>query len=65
MANPHGISLQKLIATEISSTQTLHVILEHFSFEMQFLLDDFKNDVTEFDDLIEGYNEVGTEGHDL
>ena len=44
---------------------TLHVIFEHFSFEMQELLDEFINERLTFDEMVERYEKIGTENHDL
>ena len=47
---------------------TLHVIFEHFSFEMQELLDAYSKDDSScdaFDTLVQRYRAIGTEGHDL
>lgn len=44
----------------------LHVVMEHFSFEMQDILDQFILDPNfGFDELKNAYREIGTEGHDL
>ena len=47
------------------TTPMLHVILEHFSFEMQQLLDGYQSGTLTFPDLLAGYAQIGTEGHDL
>jgi uncharacterized iron-regulated protein len=44
---------------------TIHVIMEHFSFDMQHLLDDFQSKMLTFDELYERYRDIGTEGHNL
>ena len=44
---------------------TLNVVMEHFSFEMQQLLDDFTSGKISFDELVYGYEAIGTEGHDI
>jgi uncharacterized iron-regulated protein len=47
------------------SSEKLHIVLEYFSFEMQFILDDFLEARTDFNGLLDAYNEIGTEGHDI
>ena len=54
--------LQKAMSEESS---TLHVVLEHFSFPMQGLLDDFQDGKVSFDELTKAYQQMGNEGHDL
>jgi len=56
------------VATSIataSSPGTLHVVFEHFSFDMQDLLDDYQEGKITFDTLVKKYNQNGSEGHDL
>ena len=43
----------------------LNVIMEHFSFEMQELLDSFQNGDLTLQELHNKYHEIGTEGHDI
>ena len=43
----------------------MHVVLGQFSFEMQYLLDDFMSEKLSVEKLIEVYEDVGTEGHDI
>ena len=45
----------------------VHVVMEHFSFEHQDLLDEYMRNGEEltFDDLCTKYQEMGEEGHDL
>jgi uncharacterized iron-regulated protein len=38
---------------------TLNIIMEHFDFEMQFLLDDYQKEKITFDELIESCKQVG------
>ena len=47
--------------------RVVHVIMEHFSFEMQQLLDDYLRNKTinTFDEFNKRYHEIGMEGHDL
>lgn len=48
-----------------NSKSKLHVVMEHFSFEMQHLLSDFQNGNIDIDQLNASYQEIGTEGHDI
>jgi uncharacterized iron-regulated protein len=59
-------NITKIVATQHSHS-TVHVIMEHFSFEMQDLLDDYiRNDVIyTFEEFKQKYREIGNEGHDL
>jgi uncharacterized iron-regulated protein len=43
----------------------VHVVLEHFNFEMQYLLDDLQAGKITLKELIRTYIEIGTEWHDL
>lgn len=43
----------------------LHVIMEHFSFELQGLLDEYMSDRIDFETLVEKYHQLGDEKHDL
>jgi len=43
----------------------VHVIMEHFSFELQDLLDEYCNGKWTFEELVQKYHELGEEGHDL
>jgi Haem-binding uptake, Tiki superfamily, ChaN len=43
----------------------LHVILEHFSFDMQPLLDRYQSGAMDFEQLVQEYNDAGTENHNL
>ena len=43
----------------------VHVILEHFSFDLQELLDEYCSGKWTFEELVERYHELGEEGHDL
>ena len=47
------------------SKNKLNVILEHFSFEMQGLLDGYQDGSMTLDQVVHKYNEIGTEGHDI
>ena len=39
--------------------------MEHFSFEMQFLLDEYIQGKIQFEELKKDYETIDTEGHDL
>lgn len=41
------------------------MIFEHFSVEMQSLLDDFSCSNINIEQLCEGYKAIGTEGHNI
>ena len=43
----------------------LNVVMEHFSFEMQHLLDGYQDGSLDMDQLELKYNEIGTEGHNI
>ena len=43
----------------------LHVILECFSFEMQYLIDDFVTDKMSWEKLVEAYDFIGSEQYDI
>lgn len=64
-SNETGNSLPT--APHYQQTPKLHVIMEHFSFEMQSLLDDYTRDdhVKDFSSFMSKYEEFGTEGHDI
>jgi SAM-dependent methyltransferase/uncharacterized iron-regulated protein len=67
---PPIISFQREVQKEMNRSATknsgqLHVIMEHFSFELQSLLDQYLNDEIDFNTLKEKYYELGEEGHDL
>lgn len=64
---PQIIALQQTLQEKLKeSTQaTLNVVLEHFSFEMQNLLDEYQAGKVTFEDFVKAYHEIGTEGHDI
>lgn len=43
----------------------LHIVMEHFSFDMQSLLNDFIRQKLSFSEFKEKYRQIGSEGHDL
>jgi uncharacterized iron-regulated protein len=60
------IALQKQILLALSQTgRPLHVVMEHFSVEMQTLLDMYSQSEITLDQLYEQYKEIGTEGHNI
>ncbi|KAG7348360.1 arsenite S-adenosylmethyltransferase [Nitzschia inconspicua] len=63
---PPIISFQRQVQKEMNEqSDQLHVILEHFSFDLQDVLDRYLDDETDFDGLQEQYHAIGEEGHDL
>ena len=63
---PPIISFQREIQAEMSrQSDKLHVILEHFSFDLQELLDRYMNDEIDFEQLVDKYHLIGDEGHNL
>jgi len=58
--------LLKSMTADGCESGKLHVILEHFSMDMQCLLDTFQsNPKFSFDQLKQAYKDIGTEGHNL
>jgi uncharacterized iron-regulated protein len=51
--------------TTLAERGTLHVVFEHFSFDMQELLDQYQQGKISFDELVTKYSDIGTENHDL
>ncbi len=63
---PPIISFQREIQAEMSKqSDKLHVILEHFSFDLQELLDQYMDDEIDFEELVDRYHSMGDEGHHL
>lgn len=63
---PPIISFQREIQAEMSKqADKLHVILEHFSFDLQELLDRYMDNEIDFEQLVDEYHSVGEEGHHL
>jgi len=63
---PNIVAMQTAVLKKMSSLPgTLHVIFEHFSFEMQDILEDYQSNKITFDEMVERYQDVGTENHDL
>eukprot|EP00977_Amphora_coffeiformis_P008467 scaffold1918_cov154-Amphora_coffeaeformis.AAC.4 len=48
-----------------NESRQLHVVMEHFSFDMQSLLDEFRLGNMTFAELIAQYKAIGSEGHYL
>lgn len=67
IANFQSKLIQALTTPNLAepTTRKLHVVMEHFSFEMQPLLDDFCCRSMTFADLVKEYRTIGTEGHVL
>jgi hypothetical protein len=65
-SQPAIIAFQNEIQSRMCRQSTqLHVVLEHFSFEMDDLLRGYQDGDLNFDQLLEGYRIIGTENHDL
>mmetsp|Transcript_55002 Transcript_55002/g.61442 ORF Transcript_55002/g.61442 Transcript_55002/m.61442 type:complete len:638 (-) Transcript_55002:89-2002(-) len=63
---PPIISFQREILAEMDKqSDKLHVILEHFSFDLQKLLDRYMDGEIDFEQLVDKYHETGEEGHHL
>lgn len=63
---PPIISFQREIqATMNEQSDQLHVIMEHFSFDLQEILDQFLDGTIDFQGLVDKYHELGDEGHEL
>jgi len=61
---PPIIAFQRQVQEEMNrSSSKLHVIMEHFSFEMQPMLDRYSNGSITFEELNQEYQENGHEGH--
>lgn len=61
------IALQKTVAAAMADALVgegrLNIVMEHFSFEMQHLLDDYSSSRIDLQQLEEAYAAIGTEGH--
>ena len=59
--------MQTAILDHIASQKQgiCHLVLEHFSFEMQYLLDDFMSGKISLKELLKTYKQIDTEWHDL
>ncbi len=57
--------VQAAMVQQTPPDSTVHVVMEHFSFELQDLLDDYCDGKLTFEELVKGYHERGEEGHKL
>ena len=63
---PQIVAMQVAVLRRMASLPgTLHVIFEHFSFEMQDILENYQSKEISFDEMVERYDQIGTEGHNL
>mmetsp|Transcript_22416 Transcript_22416/g.33889 ORF Transcript_22416/g.33889 Transcript_22416/m.33889 type:complete len:589 (+) Transcript_22416:95-1861(+) len=63
---PQIVSFQGSVMEKMASLPgKLHVIFEHFSFEMQEILEEYQANHITFEEMITLYKKIGTEGHDL
>ena len=63
---PPIVALQQAIQAKMAEESSmLHVILEHFSFEMQQLLHDYQENKIDFEEMVDQYQTIGTENHNL
>jgi len=57
---------QAPVQEQQNTTTTIHIVMEHFSIEMQEILNRFQTDESYgFDELKSSYQKIGTEGHQL
>lgn len=63
---PQIVALQAAVMAKMASLPgKLHVIFEHFSFEMQEILEDYQSNEITFEEMVDRYKDIGTEGHNL
>jgi arsenite methyltransferase len=63
---PQIVAMQAAVMQKMASLPgTLHVVFEHFSFEMQEILEDYQAQKIHFDEMVVRYKQIGTEGHNL
>jgi arsenite methyltransferase len=62
---PQVIALQRAILEKQCERGPVNVVLEHFSFEMQSILDDYQAGKMTFEQVLQAYADIGTEGHDI
>lgn len=63
---PQIVAMQAAVMKKMASMPgTLHVVFEHFSFEMQEILEDYQAQKIPFDEMVVRYKQIGTEGHNL
>jgi uncharacterized iron-regulated protein len=58
-------SMVQQVSMSKNNDAQVHVILEHFSFDLQGLLDEYCSGKWTFEELVQKYHELGEEGHDL
>lgn len=59
------IALQKEVLQSMIGENKVNVIMEHFSFEMQDILEEYQEGKIDINQLGAKYKEIGTEGHDV
>jgi arsenite methyltransferase len=63
---PQIVALQAAVMTKMASLPgKLHVVFEHFSFEMQEILEEYQCNKISFEEMVDLYQQIGTEGHNL
>eukprot|EP00545_Synedropsis_sp_CCMP1620_P003248 CAMPEP_0119027628 /NCGR_PEP_ID=MMETSP1176-20130426/37431_1 /TAXON_ID=265551 /ORGANISM="Synedropsis recta cf, Strain CCMP1620" /LENGTH=285 /DNA_ID=CAMNT_0006983585 /DNA_START=27 /DNA_END=881 /DNA_ORIENTATION=+ len=63
---PQIVALQTAVLQKMASLPgKVNVIFEHFSFEMQDILEDYQSNSISFDEMLDRYQQIGTEGHNL
>ena len=58
-------TFDKFVAEAMAEKQRVHVFLEHFNVEMQYLLDEYVSKDVKFEELENQYRSIGTESHDI
>ena len=63
MPNENVVNFEAQIISHLSSDEksTLNIIMEHFDFEMQFLLDDYQQGKISYEELLQSCKQVGGE----
>jgi SAM-dependent methyltransferase/uncharacterized iron-regulated protein len=63
---PPIIAFQREVQAAMNEqSDQLHVILEHFSFDLQGILDQYLDGTIDFQGLVDKYHDLGDEGHEL
>lgn len=63
---PPIIAFQREVQAAMNEqSDQLHVVLEHFSFDLQDILDQYLDGQIDFQGLVDRYHELGDEGHEL
>merc|ERR1719394_950539 len=57
--------LEAMTESAKQNSAKVHVFLEHFSIEDQILIDNYMNNVDSEQDLLQKYEELSSEGHDI